>query len=138
MMETSDAVRAIRKRADEYRHDHVVPAFHVEPDHGEEFCLGCADAEVAAGKAEEVCSCDPSAHYDSPPHCARCGATLEGWLTDHGARQELGALEDDGFDPNSSADCYAWVLCENNYFETDEEHATLLRLAKGGEPCPES
>lgn len=80
-------------------------------DCGEDYCYRCCKKKVAKLRKK-----DPKGEYridggyrcehDSPPFCYNCRARLDGGLTNHGAEQELDHFLENGFDRESSDDCY--------------------------------
>ncbi|NWC11970.1 hypothetical protein HX776_24600 [Pseudomonas agarici] len=59
-----------------------------DADQGPSYCRPCAEAEVAAGRAEYV---DGGWHQENDGccHCETCGRLLEYTLTEYGASEEL-------------------------------------------------
>ncbi len=122
---------AIHDKAARYQSSHVTVAYYLEnretgDDGGPEYCHGCAWKNR---KGHTIRMADRSAHYDSEPICEGCGKSLYGWLTDWGASELLGVLED-GFDPNDESDCYVWMLIENSFLRDSDEYKRLMNVAR--------
>lgn len=129
----TNKVVSILKRAEQFEKYHVHEAYYLEPDNGETFCWKCVQKKMrrllASKKLCEIWRADQSASHDSPSTCDLCQRWLHGWLTDWGAKDVLGYLEED-FNLRRGQDCRLWMLCENSFVGGSEDYQRLLKLVE--------
>lgn len=141
-------------RAGKYEEKYVRDGFYFEPDHGDTVCRACLGRLIAAelvGRFYGVArpgqaawfNDDPQADHDVSPRCLApafkidgkevgCGRHLHGWLTEYGARDELAAFEEGGFDIRNHEHCYLWTRCESAFGTESDEMRRLHSVAAEG------
>ena len=124
--ELQAAINTIFDSAERYRAEQVHDLRYLESDEGIDYCAVCAEKQSLTEGGVRTWGGN-GADHDCIPHCYGCGCTLDGWLTDYGATDELGCLENE-FDLQRDADCYAWMLCENSFPYNSEKYSRLVAL----------
>ncbi len=143
----------IRDRAAKYQEKHVRGGYYFEPDHGDVVCRKCLNRLIRAGLvADDQSETLPAWHYEDPSaerdglqwceassfkidgKAVGCGVMIEGWLTDHGACEELALFEEHGFSVRRHQDCYIWDLLDVAFVTGSEEKKRLFAMI--GEEVP--
>jgi hypothetical protein len=86
---------------DRYANISPGPAYWLEEDECEEYCLRCIK-KIAAGRLYSGYGC--AAEQDGCLHCHKCGNLLDYVLTDHGALEELHHFKTVKFRPGKPLD----------------------------------
>lgn len=115
---TLDLLHALRSTAEKYS---LVQEYWIRDSHERgSFCQKCATqklAELRAAMRKAAPALTPCLY--TPPktlamanrlvYCSTCQAPLDVLLSPQGCEEEIGWLEERGFDPNSPEDCYVLV-----------------------------